>query len=246
MMPYIANYIPSYGLFGTLGLFSMMMLIYIRKRKIAFFEYLILIGSMVLGAALGSKLLFLITQIPDIIAHFSIGYLFYKIITGGFVFYGGMFGAILGCCIFSRIKKYNVAEILNLVAPGYAIFHVFGRIGCFFAGCCYGKPADWGFALWSEPEVLRIPVQLIESGFLLCLVFILLIREKTGKADLFIIYIISYAVFRFFIEFWRGDTIRGIWWGFSTSQIISLLILVVFFIHGIGLKIYQQISLKEA
>lgn len=60
MMPYIANYIPSYGLFGTLGLFSMMMLIYIRKRKIAFFEYLILIGSMVLGAALGSKLLFLL------------------------------------------------------------------------------------------------------------------------------------------------------------------------------------------
>ena len=224
----------------------MMMIIYIRKRRILFSEYLILIGSMVLGAALGSKLLFFITQIPDIIAYFSIEYLFYKIITGGFVFYGGLFGAILGCCIFARTKKYNVAEMLNLVAPGYAIFHVFGRIGCFFAGCCYGKPANWGFALWSEPEVLRIPVQLIESAFLLCLVFVLLRREKTGKTDLFRIYIISYAVFRFFIEFWRGDTIRGIWWGLSTSQIISLIILAVFLIHKLGLKIYQQICVKDA
>ena len=246
MMQYIANSIPSYGLFGSFGLFSMMMIIYIRKKEISFFDYLILMGSMVLGAALGSKLLFFITQIPDIIAHFSIKYLFFKIITGGFVFYGGLFGAILGCCIFTKIQKYDVDKMLNLVAPGYAIFHAFGRIGCFFAGCCYGKSANWGIALWNEPEVLRIPVRLIESGFLFCLVFVLLRREKAGKTDLFIIYIISYAVFRFFIEFWRGDTLRGIWWGLSTSQLISLIILAVFLIHRLGIKIHQQINVKEA
>ena len=58
---------------------------------------------------------------------------------------------------------------------GFAAFHMFGRIGCFFAGCCYGKEANWGFALENEPEILRIPIQLIESG---CIFIILLVNKS--------------------------------------------------------------------
>ena len=97
----------------------------------------------------------------------------------------------------SLILDDNALQILNFVAPGYAIFHAFGRIGCFFVGCCYGKKASWGFALWDEPGVLRIPIQLIESIFLVGLTVVLLIIERKDKNNIFKIYMLSYAVFRF-------------------------------------------------
>ena len=64
--------------------------------------------------------------------------------------------------------------------------------------------------MWNEPEILRIPVQLIEAIFLLSMTLFLLILEKKGKGNIFEIYLIGYATFRFIIEFWRGDELRGI------------------------------------
>ena len=236
MQPYIGNYVSSYGLFASIGLFAMMLISYVRNKKLEFIEFLSLEILMVIGAILGSKLLFIATQIPDIIEHFSIRYMLEKIVTSGFVFYGGLFGAILGCIIFSKIKNMDTKKLLNFVAPGYSIFHAFGRIGCFFAGCCYGKKASWGVALWDEPGVLRIPIQLIESIFLVGLTVVLLIIEQKDKNNIFKIYMLSYAVFRFIIEFWRGDTVRGIWGTFSTSQWVSVLIIAFYIISGIRMK----------
>lgn len=230
MQPYIGG-IPAYGIFSSIGLFCMMMMLYFRNKKLSFREYLFLMASMGIGVAVGSKILFIMTQIPDIISNFSITYMINKIITSGFVFYGGLFGAILGCVFFSKCRKYKVEDILNFVAPGYSIFHTFGRIGCFFAGCCYGKAATWGFHLWNEPQVLRIPVQLIESIFLLCMTFVLIVLEKKGKKNIFEVYLVSYAIFRFIIEFWRGDELRGIWGCFSTSQWISIIIIIAYVIY---------------
>ena len=96
MQPYIEIQISSYALFASIGLFCMMMVIYIRNKRLSFKEYLSFIGFMVLGAVIGSKILFVMTQIPDIIAHFSVKYMLHKVITSGFVFYGGMFGAVAG------------------------------------------------------------------------------------------------------------------------------------------------------
>lgn len=200
-------------------------------------------ASMIIGVGIGSKLLFFITQIPDIIANFSIKYLIKKIITSGFVFYGGLFGAIIGCIVFSRLRNYDVRKMLNYVAPGYSIFHACGRIGCFFSGCCYGKEATWGFPLWNEPEILRVPVQLIESIFLLAMTLLLLVLEKKGKDNIFEIYLVGYAIFRFIIEFWRGDKLRGIWICFSTSQWISIIIIISFILYR-ATKIYRKTSKK--
>ena len=199
MEPYI-GYIPSYSLFASIGLFFMMLVVYIRNKRLKFSMYLLLIGSIAAGAVIGSKVVFIITQIPDIIANFSIKYMFYKIVTSGFVFYGGLFGAILGCLIFAHVKKQDYMVLLNLLTPGFSLFHAFGRIGCFLAGCCYGKVAAWGVALWNEPGILRIPVQLMESVFLFFLTFLLLLIEKRRK-NIFRIYLITYAVWRFIIEF---------------------------------------------
>ena len=230
MLPYIGNTIPSYSVLAIIGLFSMMLLIYLRNKILTFYEYFILIIFMIIGAALGSKFVFVVTQIPDIIAHFSIKYMIYKIITSGFVFYGGLFGAIAGCVMFSKLKSYDVKVMLNLVTPGYSMFHAFGRIGCFLAGCCYGKQASWGVAMNNESEVLRIPVQLIESVFLFLLTWILIQQEKKNR-NIFILYLVCYAFFRFIIEFYRGDIVRGMWGCFSTSQWVSLLIVLLLIVY---------------
>lgn len=240
MQPYIEG-VPSYGIFSSIGLFCMMMTLYLRNKKLSFGEYLFLMVSMIIGVGIGSKLFFIVTQIPDIIANFSVKYLIKKIITSGFVFYGGLFGAIIGCVVFSKLRNYNVRKMLNFVAPGYSIFHACGRIGCFFSGCCYGKVATWGFSLWNEPETLRVPVQLIESIFLLGMTLLLLVLEKKRKSNIFEIYLVGYALFRFIIEFWRGDELRGIRICFSTSQWISIIIIIAFMLYRIT-KIYRKTS----
>lgn len=232
MQPYIGG-VPSYGIFSSIGLFCMMMTLYLRNKKLSFGEYLFLMASMIIGVGIGSKLLFIMTQIPDIIANFSVEYMIKKIITSGFVFYGGLFGAIIGCVIFSKLRNYNVRNILNFVAPGYSIFHACGRIGCFFSGCCYGKVSTWGFPLWNESGILRIPVQLIEAIFLLSMTLFLLILERKGKSNIFEIYLVGYAIFRFIIEFWRGDELRGIWICFSTSQWISIIIIISYVVYSV-------------
>ena len=177
---------------------------------------------------------FIITQIPQIIDNFSIHKTIVIIIRSGFVFYGGLFGAIFGSWLFARYNHFKVQDLMNVITPGFAIFHVFGRMGCFFGGCCYGKIATWGIALYDEPGVLRIPIQLIESGCILLIFIVLLyIDKKIKNISLLSVYLAMYAICRFVLEFFRGDAIRGIWWGISTSQIISVLILLALLIRFI-------------
>lgn len=230
MHPYFEISIPAYSLFAIIGLFTMMMIDYFRydDKVLSFVEYMILIGFMIIGVGCGSKLLFIVTRIPEIINDFTWKKTIHIIITSGFVFYGGLMGAISGAYIFAIKYKKSPYYILNLVAPGFAAFHVWGRIGCFFGGCCYGKAASWGVALYNEPGILRIPIQLIESACIFCIFLILLAIEKKGnrQASLIEVYLFLYAVCRFVLEFFRGDEIRGIWGGISTSQWISILLLV--------------------
>lgn len=185
MRPYIGQGIPTYTIFSTMGLFFMMMVIYLRNKIFDFLEYLEFIAILAIGAGIGSKVLFIITQIPDIVEHFSLRYMCYKVVTSGFVFYGGLIGAIEGTILFAHIKQLPKKEVLQLATPGYSIFHAVGRIGCFFAGCCYGKVTSWGFALWNEPGVKRIPVQLIESVYLFILTIILLKNENKWRDKIF-------------------------------------------------------------
>lgn len=241
--------IPAYGLFACIGLFCIMLFLYNRidLLKISFKKFLLLILFMGIGVGIGSKFLFILTKIPDIIANFSIGYLLKTIITSGFVFYGGLFGAILGVCVYSKVFKLNVSKTLNMIVPAFPMFHAFGRLGCFFAGCCYGKVASWGFSLESEPGVLRIPIQLIESGCILLILLVLLLVEKrfNGTKKLLPIYLGLYAIIRFILEFYRGDKIRGIWAGLSTSQWVSILIIVGIIVWKCKTLYYERKVTKD-
>jgi len=122
-------------------------------------------------------------------------------------------------------------------APGIALGHVIGRFGCFFAGCCYGRPTTmpWGitftdpFAAANVGTPLGVhlhPTQLYEAGAELIILLGLLLTEKKGKpfgGRTFWLYILLYAISRYFIEYFRGDE-RGTVGMFSTSQFISILL----------------------
>lgn len=178
--------------------------------------------SAFLGAWIGAKLLFLWTLSwgeVSVIAQRSSFWL-----GGGMVFYGGFIGSLVMVIIFSKWMIHLSLHRLLTLIPLIPIGHAVGRIGCLLAGCCYGTETThwWGIHLHG---VLRHPVQLYES---LCLVILFcithyLVRSKSRYIAALIIYLSGYALIRFVLEFYRGDTIRGIYaFGLSTSQWIAM------------------------
>ena len=145
----------------------------------------------------------------------------------GFVVYGGIITGILGCYAFCRHKKINFADGLDVFMPPVAAAQGFGRIGCFLAGCCYGKATDSVFGVifpsGGAPAVPVWPTQLFSSAgdFLLALALVLYDRRPHARGNTGAMYLILYGVGRFLIEFLRNDP-RGSVGFFSTSQFISL------------------------
>lgn len=244
MVPFISIVVPSYIIFSTIGaIFAIIFLFFRMERfKIKFSSLIIYCIISVIFLVICSRLVFLIGIIPTLAKSFSLSKLLFYVFNGGIVFYGGMLGVLLGIKVAAKIRKENAGDFYNFAAPAIPLFHVFGRLGCFFGGCCYGKPASWGFAMASDPEILRIPVQLIESGCNLLIFVALMVYEKRteiGNRHTLRAYLTMYAVCRFILEFFRGDSERGLWGPLSTSQIISAVILVcciVSFVKGKNVK----------
>ena len=92
-----------------------------------------------LGAIVGSKIVFAVTQIPWLIENFSLTNLIMLIPQSGFVFYGGLFGTIFTLLFMTRRDAILRKKVFNVAVPAMPLFHAFGRVGCFLTGCCYGK-----------------------------------------------------------------------------------------------------------
>ena len=235
MIPFISITVPTYVLCSTIGAIFVVIYLYLRtdKYNISYIQLLTYLGVGVVSLFIGSKIVFTIGIIPTIIDKMSLHKLVECFINGGIVFYGGMLGVLFGIYVVSKIKKDNSHYIYNYFAPAIPLFHVFGRIGCFLGGCCYGIEARWGFSLASDVATIRFPVQLVES---LCnmIIFVVLIfaeRKKGLEANLLLIYLFLYSICRFVLEFFRGDIERGIWGALSTSQIISIIIMSICLIY---------------
>lgn len=144
-----------------------------------------------------------------------------EMLPGVGVFYGGLFGGIVAALIYVRMSKLNFWDMADILTPSVLLFHAFGRLGCFFSGCCYGHEAAWGIAF--AGGIPLIPVQLFEAGYnILILITILAIRPDRKRPGILLpLYLIAYAFGRFILEFFRGDIGRGIFL-LSTSQWISL------------------------
>lgn len=160
---------------------------------------------------LGAKLLYLLIANLETLNSRSFWF------GGGFVFYGGLILGSLFVISFFKCMKLPVKH-LNQLIPILALSHAVGRLGCYLTGCCYGELIS---------DNLRHPTQLYECLFLLMLAGILYKRSQNGLPTV-TIYLLVYSLFRFIVEFFRGDQVRGILGnGISTSQLISLIIIVV-------------------
>ena len=157
----------------------------------------------------------------------------------GFVFYGSFLFAVPVMLWFFRYHKIPTLAMLDVMAIVTCIVHGFGRIGCFMAGCCHGKPTNSMFgvvftdpACQAEPlNTLLHPTQLYEAGFIFCLLILLSLLKTRKQFDgqLFLLYLIGYALGRGVLEIFRGDVARGFiinnW--LSHSQFISIIIIGV-------------------
>ncbi|GMO46214.1 MAG: prolipoprotein diacylglyceryl transferase [Termitinemataceae bacterium] len=186
-----------------------------------------------IGIIFGSHILFIIINVKELFYSVSPINKMIQLFFSGSVFYGGLIGGVLTAYIF-RFKFNNVDKIIYVVTPSIPLFHFFGRVGCFFTGCCFGIESNIGFTFKHSlieiaNNVKRFPVQLVEALFNLILFLILHSFIKKGylKNKLLWVYMLCYSFMRFFIEFFRGDTYRGIWFCLSTSQIISFVLFVI-------------------
>lgn len=241
--------LPYYGIMTSLGIFACFLLIRFTRHKrenIDSVEYICIglagaIGAFIMahfvyGIAHYDKIIYVINHTNRVFGSFQMFVIYFLDIFGGMVFYGGLIGACIGGYIYMKKAKLNIREYSDTIVPCIPLFHAFGRIGCFLAGCCYGIESDFGFTYhYAEVEsangVCRLPIQLFESAenIILCIVLtILLCKFRNIKHGTLIwIYGLTYPVIRFINEFYRGDfEERGYFGVLSTSQWISIIIFV--------------------
>ena len=195
---------------------------------------------MIITGLLGAKLLMIISnadfyfQNPGQI--FSWGTL-----QAGGAFYGGFFAALFFAVYYIRVNRMPMGKTLDVFAPALALGHAVGRLGCFAAGCDYGKPTQsiLGVAysnpishdLTGVPLGIRVhPTQLYEAAgnVLIFLGLLLVLRWKVREGSVFLWYLLSYGALRFTVEIFRGDPGRGSYFGglFSLPQLMSIAVAV--------------------
>ena len=225
--------ITGYGLFILIGVAAAnLAALPVLKRRGKTVDDLILLELWALGGGvLTSKLfyLFLNRNLIDWGRVFTDKVYFLMLMRGGWVFFGGLLGGLLFLFLGGKVMKIAVLPYLEAVAFAIPLAHAFGRIGCFMGGCCYGIPHE-GFLSVTFTESLVAPngvpllaVQLIESVCLFALALaVFLVGLKKPHATV-VTYLAGYSVIRFIIEFFRyDDAERGVWFGLSTSQYVSL------------------------
>ena len=165
-----------------------------------------------------------------------------RVDQGGHMFYGGLILAILVFFVWCRVRKENVFEMADLLTCVIPLGHAFGRLGCFFYGCCYGRDSTaWcavtfpkGSPSWFEHHgelVSVLPTQLFEAAALLALFAILLLVRRarvTGRVTG--VYLAGYAIIRFFMEYLRGDPRAVVFGVLSIGQTISVAMLLLSFV----------------
>jgi phosphatidylglycerol:prolipoprotein diacylglycerol transferase len=226
----------TYGLFVALGFMTAMWVSQknaaphgIPAQTISDIFFVILVS-----AILGARVLYVGINFEE----YTTNWLdIFKIWNGGLVFFGGFLGAIAASLVYFKKKNFKVWKTADILSPGIALGHAVGRIGCFFAGCCYGKACDLPFAIkFTNPESLAPlgvylhPTQIYSVFSNLFLFFILLFVQKKKRFDgmVFLSYIMLYSLFRFVIEFFRGDFRGDFFFEFiSMSQGIGILIFVI-------------------
>ena len=240
---HIGNFnLPTYGLLVALGVLIGLWISVRNSEKHGInaddaWNFGILV---VLCGIIGAKILYIINDWGYYTSHpgeiFSLGTL-----QAGGVFSGGLIAALAAAAWYIRKRNMPALGTCDAFSPGLALGHAIGRVGCFAAGCCYGKPTHhfWGVT-FTNPlarawvgtplnEALE-PTQLFESAVELANFFILMWMLKRKKFDgqVFAAYLVLYGVARYFLEFIHDDPGRGsVFGGFMTgTQLISICLVI--------------------
>lgn len=211
----------TYGFMFALGVLSAVTLSFqlAKRTSIDNKKFSDLVFFSIITGLIGAKLLLFITNIKDYLAH--PGEIKYLLTSGG-TFYGGLIFGTLFALWYMKNKEMDIRFVADTIAPSIALAHFFGRLGCFFAGCCWGRHAgDSPLGItFSNPDVRTgvhlhtplYPTQLIEA-ILNFLNFIFLLwfyfRKKSYKGQILLLYIFNYSIIRFILEYFRGDMDRA-------------------------------------
>lgn len=231
--------IHGYGLMIGIGFLLAVILGMYRAKKKGLEQEAVLDIAIyaILAGFLGGKILYVIVEWKRFLSDpWSV------LGSAGFVVYGGIITGVLAGYIYTRIKKLSFVKYFDLVMPEIAVAQGFGRIGCFLAGCCYGRQTDsWLGVVFPQGSlapsgVKLLPTQLFMAGgdFLIAILLILYSRKNKVDGNVGAGYLILYGVGRFAIEYLRNDS-RGNVGALSTSQFISIFIVAI----GIGLIVWN-------
>lgn len=204
-----------------------------------------LLLSLMIGGVVGSRIAYVIEHWQSEFASNPAAIV--RVDQGGLMFYGGFILSFVIFFAWCFLKKENPLRLADLLAAVVPLGHAFGRIGCFFYGCCYGRDSNaWcavtfpmGSPSWYEhgrQMVSVLPTQLFEAAALLLLFGGLMwvwfrrrgteARRGMGPGGVLGLYLVGYAVIRFGIEYLRGDP-RAAVGPFSISQAISIGMLII-------------------
>jgi len=237
--------IHGYGLMIGIGFLAAVLLGMYRAKKKGLNQEAILDIAIyaILAGFLGGKILYVIVEWKrflespwDVLG------------SSGFVVYGGIITGVLAGYIYTRIKKISFVKYFDLVMPEIALAQGFGRIGCFLAGCCYGRQTDSCLGVMfpegsmAPSGVKLLPTQLFMSAgdFLIALALILYARKNKVDGNVGAGYLVLYGVGRFAIEFLRND-VRGSVGALSTSQFISIFIVAA----GVALMVWNTLRFRK-
>ncbi len=237
--------IHSYGLMMALGVALALWFIYVQARKRGLDAPRIIDAGFytILISLVGAKLVLLAGSF-SYYARYP-GELLSLARSGG-VFQGGLAFGVVFALLYFRRRQIPTWPVADLAGPALALGHGFGRIGCFLAGCCYGRdcavPPGVAFHSQYAHDLTGIPlenplhpVQLYEAAlnFLNFLALFLILRRKKFDGQVFSFYIINYSVIRFVTEYFRGDHGDNIYFIRGASALSSLSYPQLFCILGL-------------
>jgi phosphatidylglycerol:prolipoprotein diacylglycerol transferase len=236
--------ITYYGLFVATGVITGLVI----ARKLAYFfkmdgEKIFDLGILIIiFSMIGARIFYIFLNWTDFLDN-PMSYIFSR---AGFVFLGGVIGGTAFGIIYALIKKLKIGTLADIFVSGLAIGHAIGRQGCLLNGCCYGKRLDQGdfFATYFfTTGDFRIPTQLYESLAEIVIFFILIqiLKRRKFSGQVFISYVIFYGIWRFFLEFLRGDFVRYYFLHLTFSQVILIFLLPILFVIYFILKKYDKV-----
>lgn len=246
--------IQTYGLMMAIG-FSLCYFLAIRLAKLSGrnpdeVQTIVMVAA--IGGVIGARIVYVLQNWQHEFAHAPLN--MFMIWRGGLVFYGGFIVASAALLTYAYLKKERLASLADFCAVFVPLGHLFGRIGCFFFGCCYGKmvPDAWyavAFPKGSPPWIHQVemrhilpyasqslpvcPTQLVEAAgcaVLFAVLWWLYRRYQSVYGLCTAVYCAGYALLRFGVECLRDDPRGATYFGMTFSQTISVGLLIAAFV----------------